>query len=135
MGEQNPTTSELIEQLTTYTDLSEREAEVVVHMADEIERCDTATEAKQAVGRGLGIEPSSVDTYYRRALEKFGRAVQLREIADKELSHIFRADPLTEEGAGELECPDCGAMDWDYLDMGDHGFSLSCNDCGWEQVG
>jgi len=134
MGEQNPTTSELIEELQTFTELSEREAEVVVHMADELEQSPNASHARKQVASGLGIEPSTVDTYYRRALEKFERAVKLREEATSHLAAVFHGagKQLVDDRDVEkmdIECGRCGSTNIEHEDMGEHGFALVCNEC------
>lgn len=129
MGEQNPTTSELIEELQASTELSQRESEVFVHMAEEIERTDTATEARRAVARGMGIEPSTVDTYYRRALEKIARAVQLQEIVQNQFDAEQIDKTKTKQGEGPVIQCSCGSTDIRHEDMGEHGFALVCKEC------
>lgn len=80
--------STLLADFKEKTPLSDREAETLVYMGEELERTDTAEEAKQIVADGLGISPNTVDTYYRRALVKLKEAIETIQLTEENLDSV-----------------------------------------------
>ena len=140
MGKTDPSVGELIESFVNHTSLSIREAEVVAHIGEELDRTETKTEARENVAAGLGISPSTVDTHYRRALKKLQESfVAVRLTKEKAHDAIeFDADVSLESLAEPepLTCPSCESENIEITDIGHGQTSIDCGDCGTNlQVG
>jgi DNA-directed RNA polymerase specialized sigma24 family protein len=79
---------ELIEFYKSSTALSDREAEVLVKMGTATDKHSTETEARESVAEEMSIQPSTVDTYYRRGLVKLRECVQTLQVTAEELPTI-----------------------------------------------
>lgn len=88
MGHDEHNDAELIADFTEHTRLSEREAEVAVLLGNAVEEAESDKVARQAVADEMDIQPSTVDTYYRRALLKLKESFETAELASGELPEV-----------------------------------------------